>query len=295
MILSLIPLAAFLSLVPVPFALQVDTNVNNGSVDNQRAEVIHEEPRAEVSDQAPDQAPDQAEDIAGETVSPTETTVEPIDAIGDIEAEPVSEPGLTPDNDTGAGVVTEADPSVVTGDARDALLTNVAGTLSAVTTAKGRFSQNAPDGSMSEGDFYLRRPGRVRFEYDDPVPILIVADGATVAIEDRDLETQDRVPLRTTPLSLLLDDEIDFENDAEILNVRRANGYVAVAMSDRTGQTEGTLEMIFTDDPLELVGWQTIDETGGLTIVGLTDIETGMRINPRLFRIEDPDEDQGRD
>ena len=65
---------------------------------------------------------------------------------------------------------------------------------------------------------------------DDPNPLLIVADGATVAIEDSDLETQDRVPLVSTPLALLLDDDLDFETEANVLDVRKANGVIGLTM-----------------------------------------------------------------
>lgn len=180
-----------------------------------------------------------------------------------------------------------SEPSVVTGPERAEILRDAARALAAVTTAKGRFRQVAPDYSVSEGAFYLRRPGRVRFEYDDPVPILIVADGATVAIEDRDLETQDRVPLRTTPLSLLLDDTLDFETRANILNVRQAGGQIAIAMADRSGETEGVLELILDGATYALQAWRTEDAAGGVTTVTLQDVETGAQLSPRLFRIED--------
>lgn len=218
------------------------------------------------------------------------------------ELEPISEEVIEPRPELGdetavtePPAVASVQPALVTGDAQTSLLRDIAASLASVETAKGRFLQIAPDGDQTAGDFYIRRPGRVRFEYDDPVPILIVADGATVAIEDRDLETQDRVPLRTTPLAILLDDELDFEKDAEILSVQRANGFVAVALRDRSGETDGTLDMIFTDESLELVAWQATDAAGGLTGVQLSEVETGVRISPRLFRIEELDEDEGRD
>lgn len=187
------------------------------------------------------------------------------------------------------------EPSVVTGPLRAEILEDAARALAAVTTAEGRFVQIAPDYSISEGKFYLRRPGRVRFEYDEPVPILIVADGATVAIEDRDLETQDRVPLRTTPLALLLDDALDFETRANILNVRKAGGQIGIAMSDRSGETEGVLELILDAETYALQAWRTEDAAGGVTTVSLQEVETGTRINPRLFRIEDLHSDDERD
>ena len=168
--------------------------------------------------------------------------------------------------------------------------------LEAVQTAKGRFVQFAPDGSASAGDFAIRRPGRMRFEYDDPNPLLLIADGATVAIEDRDLETIDRVPLGTTPLGLVLDDSIDWAEEAEIIGVEYDEEFAAISLRDRKGEAEGTLILEFSieEDVYDLDGWRTLDEAGGVTSVQLLDVETGMRLNPRLFRIEDGEDEEDR-
>ncbi len=178
---------------------------------------------------------------------------------------------------------------------RAGIVAAAADALTRVESARGRFLQTAPDFSVTEGDFALRRPGRVRFEYDDPTPILIIADGATVAIEDRDLETLDRVPLSATPLNLVLDDEIDFETEAEVTNVRRQSDYTAISIQDRTGEAEGELTLFFDTATYDLLAWATVDPSGNRTIVELKDVETNVRISPRAFRIEDPeDEDERR-
>ncbi|MEX1251126.1 MAG: outer membrane lipoprotein carrier protein LolA, partial [Hyphomonas sp.] len=78
---------------------------------------------------------------------------------------------------------------------RSQLLKSAAKGLATVKTARGKFEQYSPDGSYSTGQFAMSRPGKVRFDYDDPVPLVRVADGTTVAIQDADLETTDRVPL----------------------------------------------------------------------------------------------------
>lgn len=192
-------------------------------------------------------------------------------------------------------VTVPAEPELLLGQEREEVLQAAAIALGNVETAKGRFFQTDANFNQTEGSFYLRRPGRVRFEYDAPSPYLIVADGATVAIEDRDLETQDRVPLRATPLSLILDNEIDFETEANILEVRRANGLVAIELEDSSGETEGQLVLVLDANDYSLLRWNAIDEAGGITSVQLAAIETGVRINPRLFRIEDPEEEEERD
>ena len=200
----------------------------------------------------------------------------------DVEAEP-------------APILQVQNPAEVSGAERDALLGEIADALGSVTTAKGRFTQLDANNVETSGDFYLRRPGRIRFEYDAPTPLLVIADGTTVAIEDKDLETQDRVPLRATPLALILDDEIDFADQVNILGVQKTQSIVAVLMEDKTGETEGSLMLVLDAEDYSLVEWQTIDPAGGITSVQLAGIETGISINPRLFRIEELDADDERD
>ena len=202
-------------------------------------------------------------------------------------AAPASEP------DVSAPVVVAIES--IEGAERDALLADISASLGQIETAKGRFFQIGADFSEAEGDFYLRRPGRARFDYDDPNPLLIIADGATVAIEDSDLETQDRVPLATTPLAMLLDDELDFQTEATVLEMRRANGVIALTLEDKSGENEGLLTVFLDDSKYDIVAWRIEDAAGGITSVQLAGMETGIRLNPRLFRIEDINADDERD
>lgn len=192
-------------------------------------------------------------------------------------------------------VTSPSGPVAVEGEARTILLSEIASALGAVETAKGTFIQTDSNFQEVTGSFYLRRPGRVRFEYDDPSPLLIVADGATVAIEDRDLETQDRVPLGATPLAMLLDDELNFETEANVLDLQRTDDLIQVTLEDRSGENEGTLALVLDASDMNLIQWRTIDPSGAVTTVQLAGIETGMRINPRLFRIEEIGAEDERD
>lgn len=174
---------------------------------------------------------------------------------------------------------------------RSAILKDVAKALSDVKTAKGKFEQVAPDYSESTGTFALSRPGKVRFDYNAPTPILIVSDGATVAMQDSELETTDRVPLSSTPLALLLDDSLDFEREAQVLDVIRSNGRIGVTLRDRSGEMDGTLTLVMSEVTKELIGWRTEDSGGNITSVQLSDVEYGKKLNPRLFIMKDFDDD----
>lgn len=188
-------------------------------------------------------------------------------------------------------VTAPATSSALTASERSAILKSVSQAMTDVKTARGKFEQLAPDYSVSSGSFALSRPGKVRFDYDDPTPILIVSNGATVAMQDSELETTDRVPLSSTPLSLLLDDSLDFENEAQVLDVVRANGRIGVTLKDRSGEMDGTLTLVLSDVTKELLGWRTEDTGGNITSVQLVDVEYGKKLNPRLFILKDFDDE----
>ncbi len=177
----------------------------------------------------------------------------------------------------------------LSGTERAEVLKSASAALSAVKSARGRFEQVAPDGTLSTGQFAMVRPGKIRFDYDDPVPLLLVSDGTTVGLQDADLETTDRVPLAQTPLALLLSDTLDFEKDAEITDVRRSGPQVVISLRDRSGEMDGTLTVFLASSDYALRGWRTVDASGGITSVQLNSVEYGKRLNPRLFILRDFD------
>jgi outer membrane lipoprotein-sorting protein len=191
-----------------------------------------------------------------------------------------------------AAAPARAETGAVSATERRAILKAAGDSLAAAKTARGRFVQLAPNGSVTEGDFALQRPGRMRFDYDDPTPILIVANGTTVAMEDRDLETVDRVPLSSTPLGLVLDDELDFETEARVTDVQKTASEIAITMEDRRGEAEGVLTLYFDPASYQLTSWRTLDANQQVTRVVLEDIETNVRLSPRLFRLDDPADEE---
>ena len=181
-------------------------------------------------------------------------------------------------------------PAGLTDAERTRLLERASTALAKVKTASGTFEQLAPDYTESTGRFAMSRPGKVRFEYDDPSPLLVVSDGTTVALQDSELETTDRVPLGTTPLALLLDDDIDFATEADVLDVKSRNGRVEITLRDKSGEMDGILTLLLQESDMALTGWHTIDTGGNITSVQLSDVSYGKRLNPRLFILKDFDE-----
>lgn len=172
-------------------------------------------------------------------------------------------------------------------DARD--LARISNYLNGVTTLEGNFVQIGHDGELSEGLFYMRRPGRIRFEYKPPNPALIVADGVWVGIYDKRLNTLDRIPLRSTPLDILLRKRVDLRNDGAVRSIERSPGLMRVTAIDPNAPEQGSITMVFADNPLELRQWIVVDPQGLTTTVALSEMRSNVTLDPNLFFIEDPE------
>lgn len=171
-------------------------------------------------------------------------------------------------------------------DMRD--LARISNYLNGISTLTGRFVQIGPDGQLSEGRFYLRRPGRIRFEYRPPNPALVVADGTWVGVYDTRLNTLDRYPLGSTPLELLLRKRVDLRKEGAVQSVERGDGLIRVRAIDPKNPDQGSITLIFSDNPLELRQWVVVDSQGLTTTVALSEVQANVELDPRLFFIEDP-------
>jgi outer membrane lipoprotein-sorting protein len=190
--------------------------------------------------------------------------------------------------------VATATSSLVTleGAQRAAALTAINAELNSIQRLQGRFVQTSPDGSRASGMFYMQRPGRLRFEYDAPATMLIVADGSVVALRDTALRTTERTPLRSTPLSLILGQNIDLERNARIIRVSQQGPWTLVSARDRAGQTDGVITLQFNNG--ELRSWDVIDATGARTRITLSDITRPASFDRGLFRLPDQVSTPGR-
>ena len=166
-------------------------------------------------------------------------------------------------------------------------LARISNYLNGISTLEGNFVQVGPDGDLSEGLFYMRRPGRIRFEYQPPNPSLIIADGFWVGVYDTLDNTLDRFPLSETPLDLLLRDRVDLRKEGAIQSIERSQGQLRVRAIDPDAPDQGSITMIFNDNPLELNQWIVIDGQGLATTVALSDTQRNVKIDPKKFFIED--------
>jgi len=170
------------------------------------------------------------------------------------------------------------------------------GWFESLTTLSARFEQIAPDGRFSTGELHISRPGRARFDYDDPNPVLVVADGTMVAIADFALETIDRAPISATPLRYLLGSHEALTLEGAVADAGRHEDRLFVTLVDPDGEADGRLTLVFEDpDPdapapqMNLAGWYAVDSLGGLTEITLMEAQRGQSLNPRLFVLDDED------
>jgi outer membrane lipoprotein-sorting protein len=159
--------------------------------------------------------------------------------------------------------------------------------LSSLSTLVGNFVQVGPDGSKTKGDFYIQKPGKVRFEYDAPSPIEIIADGSSVAVRDRKLATQDIYPLSQTPLRYLLSDRIDLMKDTNVVTVTADDLYISVTIEEKQTLigTSRLMLMIGAKDG-QLKQWTVTDPQGYDTTVAVYNLDTTKKVDPGLFKID---------
>ena len=173
----------------------------------------------------------------------------------------------------------------LSGAQRSAALTEASAALNRIAAVQGRFTQIAPDGSQAVGRIYMQRPGKLRFEYDPPSPLTIVADGSVVAVEDRSMRDIQRVPLRSTPLFYVLKPQVNLEQDARITRVVQQGDNLFVSARDRSGQADGEITITFAGASRELKQWSITDGQRQTTRITLSQVQTAARLDPKLFRV----------
>jgi outer membrane lipoprotein-sorting protein len=168
-----------------------------------------------------------------------------------------------------------------------AIIDRASAYLSSVQVLSGKFVQVGPDGKRSKGEFFIQKPGKVRFEYDEPSTIDIVADGQSVIVRDRRLATQDVYPLSQTPLRFLLADRVDLLRDTNLVAVYADDVFVTVVVEEKN-PIVGTsrLMIMFSATDMQLKQWTVTDPQGYDTTVAVYNLDTTKRPDPGMFRID---------
>ena len=160
--------------------------------------------------------------------------------------------------------------------------------IKSLTTVKSRFIQINPDGSYAEGIVYLKLPGKMRIEYDDPVPILMISDGLFLMHFDKKMKQNINVPLRSTPAHFLLRENPEFEEKVTVKHILLKNGLVHLTAVAKDNEEAGEITLKFSEQPLELKQWIVTDLQGLKTHVTLTDAEFDLPLDRGLFFLLPP-------
>jgi outer membrane lipoprotein-sorting protein len=155
-----------------------------------------------------------------------------------------------------------------------------------IRSLKARFVQSNPNGSVVQGTLYVRRPGRMRFEYDAPSQLKIVADGRQVTMWDNATRDFGQWPIGWTAASFLVKDPLVLSGDLQVEKLERVNGMLEATMSQARKPQEGKVIVRLGENPLLLRGWTIIDNRGNRVTVSLSDMQTGLQLADSLFKDE---------
>lgn len=155
--------------------------------------------------------------------------------------------------------------------------------LNRISTAVGRFLQISNEGNVARGDFFLHRPGRLRFDYDPPSPLVLVADGRNIVEVDEELRTTRQRSLSNTPLRLFLSQNVDLRNQVNLVRVEEVADSILITMQDRSRPNDGVLTLVLDRTNFTLRAWQIVDGNGERTTVRLENMTYGVQIAPNFF------------
>lgn len=159
--------------------------------------------------------------------------------------------------------------------------------FASLDTLQGNFVQTGADNKRMRGKFYVMRPGRFRFDYNRPSRQIVISDGRYLAIQDLDLNNEDRVALDDTPFRLLLRSDVDLVRDAKIMEVQEADDLLVVGLVDKNPNTPGQIKLFMTTKPsLELKEWVTKDAQGLDTRVQVSNLAKSVELDSAMFKIQ---------
>lgn len=159
--------------------------------------------------------------------------------------------------------------------------------LNDISTLRARFVQISSNGAYAEGQVLVERPGRMRFDYDPPVPALLIANGLELLFYDRELQEASFLPLWETPLWFLLRKEVKLSSELRVVDVVHDLGALRLVLRDAETPDAGSVTLVFSDRPLSLRKWELIDAQGVATEVSLVNPQFGVEIDPKAFDYAD--------
>ncbi|MGE4313577.1 MAG: outer membrane lipoprotein carrier protein LolA [Pseudobdellovibrionaceae bacterium] len=183
-----------------------------------------------------------------------------------------------------AGIAKAATPSY----ASDPVVKQAETYMKGFKSAKARFTQTAPDGSSAQGTFYIKRPGKLRFEYDAPLEDFVVADGLFIYFYDATLEQQSNAPIGQTLADFILRDNIKMSGDVTVTAISKTDDRVYIRMVQTADPQAGSITLSFTREPFQLKSWQVMDSQGQATLIELSNLQSNVALPNSLFAYHDP-------
>ena len=159
--------------------------------------------------------------------------------------------------------------------------------LNDMSSLRARFVQISSNGAAAEGEVLIKRPGKMRFDYDPPHPVLLIANGLTLLFYDRKLKQATFLPLWETPLWFLIREEVKLSDTVRVTRVESELGSVRLTLEDREAREAGRVTLVFSDKPLILKKWEVVDAQGIATQVSLINPVFGVDIDPEAFEYQD--------
>jgi len=167
-------------------------------------------------------------------------------------------------------------------------LQKIAAYLDGIHTMTARFEQATASGGAATGYVWLARPGKMRFQYDPPNELLLLADAFYLYSWDPDLKQMTKVGLKSTPAWFLLRQPISFNDGVVVTRFEHSGNTVRVTVVESAEPDAGSLTMVFTENPLMLRQWSVVDQRGRVTNVALSEVQYGMALDQKLFQYHDP-------
>ena len=172
---------------------------------------------------------------------------------------------------------------------RQADLAKVESYLNGITTAEADFTMASPDGKLSRGKFDLSRPGKLRFEYQDPKGNLLIADGDYIIFWDADQKEASNAPISSTPAAFLLKPHISLTEGVKVTHYDHSAGMIRLSLVEEKDPNAGSVTISFSDQPIALKAWRVADPQGGTTDVTFDNWRLGGTLDAALFHFKAPD------
>ena len=179
-----------------------------------------------------------------------------------------------------------APPPRVSDNSAATIVKNANSYFNSIKTMVATFDQIGASGSRSSGRLYIQKPGKLRFDYNPPAPLQIIADGKSVAIRNKKTAKQDMYYISQTPLKFLLRDKVDLARDTKIMEVKSDSREAMIRIEDKaTFGGTSRIRLYFDPKTYALRKWIVRDSQGYSTQVILADVDLKKKPSPALFKI----------